>query len=133
MSADQITAGGAFRVGDVLGRAWRMCVGNILFFLGVSGLICAAIAAAIAATASLVDVADKASWQIGAIVVLAVILLGINLVGQGVLLSSAVQRLRGEQLRVGVGLWRALAGCLAVVGLESLLFGMCLALSLVFL
>jgi hypothetical protein len=39
MTVASINAGGDFRVGDVLSRAWSIFTGNILFFLAVPFLI----------------------------------------------------------------------------------------------
>src|ERR1700751_1297473 len=102
MSVDQVTASGVFRVGEVLGRAWRIFIGNILFFLGVPVLIYAALAGVIAAAVGVVRMTGGAGAPMWAgIALAAIVMLGVQTVGQSVLLLGAFQRLRGEPLRVG--------------------------------
>lgn len=133
MSVDQVTAGGVFRVGEVLGRAWRIFIGNILFFLGVPVLIYIALAGVVAVAAGVVRVTGGAGALMWAgIVLAAIVMLGVQTVGQGVLLLGAFQRLRGEPLRIGAALRRALARLLPLLGLTVLWglgLGICLILS----
>jgi len=135
MSADRFTASGVFRVGDVLGRAWRIFTGNILFFLGAPVLVYAAIVAIFAASASLVGMAGAdqrvawASFGMGGIVGLA-----LYTIGQAVILIGAFQQLCGEPLRVGPALRRSLARALPLVVLAvlwSLVVGICLIVAFV--
>jgi hypothetical protein len=135
MSIDHVTADRVFRIGEVLGGAWRMFVGNILFFLGVPILIYVALVAVVAAAADLVRVTDGAGLLMWAGVVLAaIVMFGVQTVGQGVLLLGAFQRLRGEPLRIGAALRRAFARSLPLLGLAVLCglgLAICLTLSLV--
>ena len=135
MSADQFTAGGVFRVGDVLGRAWRLLIRNLLFFLAAPVLIYGAMVAAFWAVGSLTNVVGGAALPMAGIIVLtAILVLAVNMVGQGVLLLGAFQRLRGEPLRIGAALRRALARVFPLLGLAilwSLGIGACLLLSVV--
>ena len=49
MSVASINAGGDFRVGDVMSRAWNIFTGNLAFFLGITLLIYLAIFIAVGA------------------------------------------------------------------------------------
>src|SRR5262249_34573816 len=105
MSADQVTAGGVFRIGEVLDRASRICIGNILFFLGVPALIYAAIAGVFTASARLVAMAggnQRLAWASFGLA--AIIILALYVIGQAVVLIGAFQRLHGDPLRVGAAL-----------------------------
>jgi hypothetical protein len=132
MSVDAIRAGGDFRVGDVLARAWNVFTGNILFFLGITFFVYLAIGIAVglfivpfALAGALGD-----AWGVLAVgAFLAVILfLALNTIGEAVLLLGAFQRMRGEPLRVSAALQQAFARFLPLIGLGilwalALLFG----------
>jgi hypothetical protein len=129
MSADQLAARGVFRIGDVLGGAWRILTGNLLFFHGVPVLIYAAISAVFVASSTLVGRAGSeqlVAWaSFGLATVIELILYAI---GQAVVLIGAFQRLCGEPLRVGVALRRSLARALPLVVLAvlwSIVIGLC--------
>ena len=135
MSADRFTASGVFRVGDVLGRAWRIFTGNILFFLGLPALIYLAVVLAFAVATFLVPgkLTDFGPPAV-AVSLAAVLALCVAAVGQAVLLLGAFQRLRGEPLRIGAALRRALARLLPLLGLAVLWIlglGICTFASLV--
>jgi hypothetical protein len=134
MTLASIDAGGDFRVGYVLNRAWSIFTRNIIFFLAVPLLInglsfginfaLGSLFAGLRAGAIVAITPGRASlaWAIfGAAIVSVVLFLGVHMIGQGVLLTGAFQRLRGEPLRVGVALQRALARFLPLVALSILI------------
>jgi len=124
MTVASITAGGDFRVGDVLSRAWRLFTGNLLFFLAVPFVIYLVTFVSALVFGLLFVFAGIGTGSVGIVVVgvfLAVILiLSLNLIGQGVLLLGAFQRLRGQTIRVGVAVQRVLNRFLPLVGLGIL-------------
>jgi hypothetical protein len=102
MSADQLTASGVFRIGDVLGGAGRIFARNLLFFLGVPVLIYAAITGVFFASVDLFGITggnQRLVW-IG-LGLLAIVDLTLYTIGQAVVVSGGFQRLRGEPLRSG--------------------------------
>ena len=124
MSVDAMQAGGDFRVGDVLARAWNIFTGNILFFLGITLLIYIAIFMAVGMVILLFALAGWGTSMVWLMVVgvfLAVILFfALNTIGEAVLLLGAFQRMRGESLRVSEALQRAFARFLPLIGLGIL-------------
>jgi hypothetical protein len=121
MSVDSIIVGGDFRVGDVLNRTWRVFIGNIVFFLGITLLVYLAIFLPLGAIGVLLFFAgmggSDAWWLIAAGIVLAVLLfIVLNTIGQAVLLFGTFQRLRGQPLRVGEALRRAFVRFFPLVG-----------------
>jgi hypothetical protein len=124
MSVDSFGASGVFRVGDVMSRAWRLCAGNLLFFLLVPVAIYAimiAVFVALGLTFFFAGWASGSAVVIGIGIVLAVIVvLSLTMLGQGVLLLGAFQRLRGQPIRVGDVLGRVLARFLPLIGLSIL-------------
>jgi hypothetical protein len=108
-----MNASGDFRVGDVLSRAWRLFTGSILFFLAVPFSIYVVTFFAVIIFARLLELAGwatKSAGLFGAGVFLATALvLGLNTVGQAVLLIGSIRRLRGQPLSVGETLQKALA------------------------
>jgi len=132
MTVASIAGGGDFRVGDVMGRAWRLCTGNILFFLAVPFVIyiITFVGALVFGLAFVL-----AGWGTGSVgimgvgIFLAVVLvLCLNLVGQGVLLLGAFQRLRGQPLRVADALQRVLGRLVPLIGL-GVLWSLALAIT----
>ena len=119
---------GDFRVGAVLSGSWRIFAGGLLFFLGVPVLIDLIVVGVSVGTVLLFELAGgdaqfgRTVAAVGAflIIVLAVIL---NMLGQAVLLVGAFQRLRGEPIRAGAALKRALVRFLPLLGLVFL-FGL---------
>ena len=131
MSVTSVDHGGEFRVGDVLIQSWRIFAGNLLFFLGVPVLIYVAVVFAVAIVFGLMFAlaggAAQSAGTAAAVVFLAIMLaVALNMVGQAVLLVGAFQRLRGERIRGGAALRRALARFFPLLGL-LLLFGLALA------
>src|SRR5690349_9953554 len=125
MSVDSISASGVFRVGDVMSRAWRLFAGNILFFLLVPIVIYVVMVIAF------VGVASGASVLVWLGIGLAVIVaLSLTMLGQGVLLLGAFQRLRGQPLRVGEVLQRVMGRIMPLLGL-SILWSLALLLAIV--
>jgi hypothetical protein len=124
MSVASINAGGDFRVGDVVSRAWSVFTGNLAFFLGITLLIYLVIFVAIGAFVGLIALAaigGQSTWVIVVGATLAVLLfLSLNTIGQAVLLIGAFQRMRGEPLRVSEALQRAFARFMPLVGLGIL-------------
>jgi len=124
MSIDSIGASGDFRVGDVMSRAWRIFIGNILFFLLVPFVMQLITVAVIGVFAVVFIFAGWATSAIGVAAVgifLALILMvGLHMIGQGWLLIGAFQRLRGEPLRVGEALQRVLGRFVPLTGLGIL-------------
>ena len=137
MTVPSINAGGDFRVGEVLSRAWRVFTRNIVFFLAVPLVIHVlyfGISEGLGRTFTLlrVPVAVRvvptapgtvlpSLWTIFLVSLVAVVLfLCLYMFGQGVLLTGAFQRLRGEPLRVGAALRRALARLLPLIVLSIL-------------
>jgi hypothetical protein len=133
MSVASINAGGDFRVGDVLSRAWRVLTGNLLFFLLVPVIIYVAMVAAFVIfglTIAFGGWASGSSVLIGIGVALAIIIaLSLTMIGQGVLLLGAFQRLRGQPLRVGEVLKRVLARIMPLLGL-SILWALAIVLAM---
>lgn len=124
MSVDAIQAGGDFRVGDVLARAWNIFTGNILFFLGITFFTYLAIGAAVglfiapfALAGALGD--NWALLVVGAFLAL-ILFLALNTIGEAVLLLGSFQRMRGEPLRVNEALRRAFARFFPLIGLGIL-------------
>ena len=113
MTVASVNAGGDFRVGDVLSRAWHILTGNILFFLAVPFVIYVITVVGAVIFVLVFAFVGWASNTVGVIVVgaaLAVILvLSLNMIGQGLMLLGAFQRLRGQPLRVGEAVRRVLA------------------------
>ncbi len=123
--SDSIRAGGDFRIGDVFARAWNIFTGNILFFLGVELVIYVAMAVGVAAVVvpiAFAGVAGNAAPVVIAIAALlaVIVFVGLNTIGQAVLLLGAFQRMRGQPLRVGEALRRAFARFLPLIGLGIL-------------
>jgi len=134
MSVDSISASGVFRVGDVMSRAWRLFAGNILFFLLVPIVIYVVMVIAFVAfgmTFAFAGVASGASVLVWLGIGLAVIVaLSLTMLGQGVLLLGAFQRLRGQPLRVGEVLQRVMGRIMPLLGL-SILWSLALLLAIV--
>jgi len=136
MSVGSIQAGGDFRVGDVLARAWNVFIGNFPFFFGITllvyvvigivvGLVMVPFIIAIGLSIATFDIADvrPETWVLLAIgvVVVVVLFFMLNQIGQAVLLLGAFQRMRGQPLRVGEALRRAFARFFPLLGLGLLL------------
>jgi hypothetical protein len=124
MAVASINAGGDFRVGDVLSRAWQIFTGNLLFFLGVPFVIQVVIfvaALVFGLTIMVAGFATGATWLlvVGGFVAVAVVL-SLHMIGQGVLLFGAFQRLRGQPPRVGEALNKVLSRFWPLVGLGIL-------------
>jgi hypothetical protein len=124
MSVEAINASEVFRVGDVLSRAWRIFIGNILFFLLVPFVIQLISVFAVGALAVTFVFAGWATNEIALTVVgiflAAIVAIGLYMVGQAVLLLGAFQRLRGQPLRVGEAVQRALGRFVPLAGLGIL-------------
>src|ERR1700686_4468151 len=108
MSDASINAGGDFRVGDVLSRAWNIFTGNLAFFLGITLLIYLAIIVVVGAFVAMFILAG-ASGNMGGLVAIGIFLsvvlfLCLNTIGEAVLLFGAFQVLRGQSIRVGEAL-----------------------------
>jgi hypothetical protein len=124
MSVDAIQAGGDFRVGDVLARAWNIFTGNILFFLGITLFTYLAIGVAVGLFIAPFALAGMfgdswAPFVVGAFLA-AILFLALNTIGEAVLLLGSFQRMRGEPLRVNEALRRAFARFLPLIGLGIL-------------
>ena len=134
MSVNSINASGVFRVGDVVSRAWRLFTGNLLFFLLVPFVLYLIMVIAIVIFVFTVGLAVWASGSAALIWVASllgiVVVLGFTMVGQGLLLLGAFQRLRGQPLRIGEALQRVLTRLLPLLGL-SILCGLALFLTVV--
>ena len=124
MSVDAIRAGGDFRVGDVLARAWNIFTGNILFFLGITLLIYIAIFMAVGAVILLFTLAGWGTSMVWLMVVGAflgvVLFIALNTIGEAVLLLGAFQQMRGEPLSVSAALQRTFTRFLPLIGLGIL-------------
>jgi hypothetical protein len=133
MSLDSITASGVFRVGDVLSRAWRLFIGNILFFLLALIAIYAVMVIAFVVFGMTLFFAGWASGSPGligiGIALVIIVVLSLTMIGQGVLLLGAFQRLRGQPLRVGEVLQRVFARIMPLLGL-SILWSVALVLAI---
>ena len=134
MSVASINAGGDFRVGEVLSRAWSVLTGNIVFFLIVPILLLVSyfvIGAGLGLVFVIVGGSIGSPWMVaGATIATLIVILCLNMIGQSVLLMGAFQRLRGEPLRPGEALQRVLARLLPLSGL-SLLWGLGIAGALI--
>ena len=133
MAVGSITAGGVFRIGEVMGRAWRLFAGNLLFFLLAPIVIYVVFGFAVfLVTAGVVRWADGSVlviWLGGGLA--AIIALSLTMVGQGLLLLGAFQRLRGQSLHLGQVLHRVLARLGPLLRL-SILWGLALVVALFF-
>jgi hypothetical protein len=135
MTVASINAGGDFRVGDVLSRAWSIFTGNILFFLAVPFLI--NVVYVIVGAAIGIFVAIGAATTSPALLIVGAVIGGLfalclYVFGQGVLLIGAFQRLRGEPLRVGVAVQHSMARVMPLIGLTLLAALAMIGLMLVF-
>jgi hypothetical protein len=134
MTVASINAGGDFRVGDVMSRAWNILTGNIVFFITVPIVLLVCYFAVGAALGTVFAIGGLAGspWLAGfAGIITLVIVLCLNMVGQGVLLLGAFQRLRGQPLRPAEALQRVIARLLPLLGL-SILWSLALAAAVVF-
>jgi hypothetical protein len=138
MTVTSINAGGDFRVGEVLSRAWSVFTGNVIFFIAVPllvngiyfifnvalGRVFAALGIARVSPGIVPTSPGMVLPSPGMIFLMSIITLILFLsqymFGQGVLLTGAFQRLRGEPLRVGAALQRALARLLPLIALGIL-------------
>src|SRR5215469_509897 len=127
MTVASITGGADFRVGEVLSRAWRLCIGNILFFLAVPFVIFiisfvgAMVFALLFVFAGMgIGAAGMGPGSIAlgvvGVAVAVIVVLALNVIGQGVLLLGAFQRLRGQTIRIGEAVQRVLNRFLPLVG-----------------
>jgi hypothetical protein len=135
MSVDSINASGVFRVGDVMSGAWRLLTRNLLFFL-LAPVIIYLIMVAFLALFFIIFGSDEWASDSPTVIGLgsslaAIVGLSFTLIGQGLLLLGAFQRLRGQPLRVGQVLKRVFARLAPLLGL-SLLCALALILSLFF-
>jgi len=135
MSVDSINASGVFRVGDVMSGAWRLLTRNLLFFLLAPVIIYLIM---IVFFMLFFMTFGLALWASGSRTVIGIgigagviIVLSFTLVGQGLLLLGAFQRLRGQPLRVGQALQRVFARLAPLVGL-SIVWGLAIILAMVF-
>jgi hypothetical protein len=135
MSVSSINAGGDFRVGDVMSRAWNIFTGNLAFFLGITLLIYLAIIVVVGAFVAIFFLAGASGnmgWLVTIGIFLAIVLfLSLNTIGEAVLLFGAFQVLRGQSIRVGEALQRAFARFFPLIGLGilwsvAIMFGMLL-------
>jgi hypothetical protein len=132
MSVESINASGVFRVGDVLSRAWRLFAGNILFFLLVPFFTYVIMVIAFVLFSMAFVVAGWGSSSTAfvwlAFGLATILALSFTMVGQGLLLLGAFQRLRGQPLRMSEVLQRVLKRILPLLGL-SILWALALLLA----
>jgi hypothetical protein len=125
-------AGGDFRVGEVLSRAWRVFTGNILFFLAVPlvingiyflfNFVLGKFFVGFRAGLGPPVMVGVVPWTVILVSLGTLVLfLCLHMVAQGVLLMGAFQRLRGEPLRVGAALQRSLARFLPLIAVSLLI------------
>ncbi|HUI96401.1 MAG TPA: hypothetical protein VLX44_11655 [Xanthobacteraceae bacterium] len=107
-----------------MSRAWRIFTGNLVFFLAVPFIIYV-----ITFVGALVLGLSffLAGWATGSFVLMTVavflafvVILTLTLVGQGVLLFGAFQRLRGQPLRIGEAVQRVMNRFVPLAGLVLL-------------
>ena len=126
MSVASMKVGGDFRVGDVLSRAWQIFSGNLLFFLGITFLFYIAFIAVIFVFALLTGAAFGLGGGVGLayiwLLLASVLGLGLYMVGQGVLLFGAFQRLRGQAIQVDEAFRRVMPRFFPLTGLAILVF-----------
>jgi hypothetical protein len=136
MAVASVNASGNFRVGDVLGRAWRLFTGNILFFAAVPVvsyvIIYIAAMAFILTFAFLGWASNTVAITVVGIVLGILLFVGLYMVGEAVVLLGAFQRLRGQPLRVAEAVRRAFTRFFPLIGL-SILFGLAIMLGMVLL
>jgi hypothetical protein len=127
MAVDSLHTPGAFRVGDVISRAWRLFTGNILFFVAVPFVSYVIVfIATVVFTLTLAFVGWASNMTAVAIVrfILGFLMfIGLYMIGEAVVLLGAFQRLRGQPLQVGEALNRAFAQFFPLIGL-SILWGL---------
>jgi hypothetical protein len=119
MSYASPAVGGEFRIGNVLNRAFQICVGNFPFFFIITLIV---------ALPNLLIQMNKpvpgeppemgSFFSILAISVLLGIVL--NTIGEAVILYGAFQRLRGQPLQPSEAFQRAIARFLPLLGLAIL-------------
>ena len=134
MSVDSINASGVFRVGDVLSRSWRLFAGNLLFFLLVPVVLYVIMVIAFVLFGMTFFFAGWASGSpafffLGGGLAI-IVVLSVTMIGQGLLLLGAFQRLRGQPLRIGEVLQRVLNRFFPLLGL-SIVWGLALLLAVV--
>jgi hypothetical protein len=124
MSIESIDGHGIFRIGSVLRPAWRLFAGDILFFLFVPAVIYGSMVIAFVIFGSVFAFAGWTSGSSGVadlgMVIGRVAALSLTMVGQGVLLLVAFQRLRGQPLRATEVLKTVLSRLLPLLGLSIL-------------
>jgi hypothetical protein len=124
MSIESIDGHGIFRIGSVLRPAWRLFAGDILFFLFVPAVIYGSMVIAFVIFGSVFAFAGWTSGSSGVadlgMVLGRVAALSLTMVGQGVLLLVAFQRLRGQPLRATEVLKTVLSRLLPLLGLSIL-------------
>jgi hypothetical protein len=124
MSVDTVNASGVFRVGDVMSRAWRLFTGNLLFFILAPFVLYLIMVIAIVIFVFTFGFAVMASGSAALVWVAAflgiILVLSFTMIGQGMLLLAAFQRLRGQPLRVGEVLQRVLSRLGPLLGLAIL-------------
>jgi len=135
MSVDSINASGVFRVGDVMGGAWRLLTRNLLFFLFAPVVIYLIAGVFFMLFFMTLGVAG---WASGSRAVMGlgigltlVIVLSCILISQGLVLLGAFQLLRGQPLRVGLVLQRVFARLAPLLGL-GIVWGLALILAVFF-
>ena len=137
MTVASVNANGDFRVGDVLSRAWSILSGNIGFFIAVPVvlLVCYVMLGAVLGFlfgAVFAAVGRGSPWVAGVAGIVTIVgMLCLNMIGQGVLLLGAFQRLRGEPLRPAEALQRVLKRFLPLAGL-SILWSLALVAAVIF-
>jgi hypothetical protein len=115
MAVASMDAGRIFRIGHVLGRAFESLIANFVFFFSITLVV---------ALPNLLElrpeVAETTLFQQGGYVIVFLLGLVLNTIGQAVILFGAFQRLRGQPLQVGDAVQKVLARFLPLLGLAIL-------------
>jgi hypothetical protein len=135
MSVTSVNAGGDFRVGEVLSRAWMLFTGNVIFFIAVPLLIGGSyyvvfyVLGLFLAAVGIRNPGSGGFWVMTGLALL--VMLGIYVIGLGVALFGAFQRLRGQPLRPLAALQRVLTRFPPLFGL-GILWGLGLIAAIFF-
>src|SRR5262249_42907051 len=112
MSVASASAGGEFRIGQVLNRAFEVCGANFVLFFAVTFVVSLP-----NLIFTLQPPSPEPSFATGAYFLIAIILgLFLNTIGEAVILFGAFQYLRGQPVAFGQALKKGLARFFPIIG-----------------
>ena len=125
MTVATMDAGGDFRIGSVVNRAWGILSANFLFFFAVTFIV------ALPNLLFLMGQTQPPAFRWGLVIAVFAGLI-LNTIGQAIILFGAFQQLRGQSVQTGEALQRALARFLPLIGL-AILYSLGIAIGFVLL